>query len=104
MTELERGLRTFKSDLPAKCKKEGFPHILWILAPYHKNFENNDQRYKFNRAVEDACKFHCNASALELKKVWNSEDEGLFSTRRYTSDATNATGKQLTRQFAIVIQ
>ena len=85
MTEHERGISSFKESLPAKAKKEGYPHILWILAPKHNNFENNDERERFNRTVEDMAKYHCNISALELKKIWDPNDKSLFENGRFTS-------------------
>ena len=88
MTEHERNIASFKAGLPAKCKKEGYPHILWILAPMHVNYPNNADRYKFNKAVEDMAKVHTNISSLELKKVWNERDDGLYikEQQRYTTD------------------
>ena len=88
MTEHERGIASFKENLPAKARKEFYPHILWILAPDHNNFKNNQERFKFNKSVEDSCRFHCNINCLELKKVWNNRDDGLFSKefQRFTAD------------------
>ena len=86
MTEHERGISSFKENLPAKSKRDGYPHILWILAPNHTNFRNNVDRDRFNRCVEDQCKFHTNVSCLELKKVWDPQDENLFFNDRFTAD------------------
>ena len=88
MTEFERGVSSFKENLPAKSKREGYPHFLWILAPIHDKFSNNSERYKFNKAVEDMAKFHVNTSCLELKKIWSIHDEDLYAEEqdRYTID------------------
>ena len=42
--------------------------MLWIQAPLHDGFQNNDQGLKFNTAMEDVVKFHSNQSTLHLKK------------------------------------
>ena len=86
MIEHERGISSFKENLPAKAKREGYPHILWILPPSHDNFHNNAMRYKFNKCVEDMAKYHTNVSCLELKKVWNAKDDGLYvkDQKRFT--------------------
>ena len=88
MTEYERGVISFKENLPAKSKKDGYPHFLWIQAPLHDKFPNNNERVKFNHSLEEACKLHCNMSTLELKKVWNIHDENLYSElqNKITSD------------------
>ena len=87
MTEHERNIASFKENLTIKSRRDNYPHIVWILAPMHDNFSNNAERYKFNRAVEDMCQFHSNVSCLELKKVWNPKDDGLFCKEfnRYTA-------------------
>ena len=86
MTEHERGISSFKESLPAKSKKPEYPHILWILAPCHERFKDNDERLKFNMAVERMCLFHTNVSCLELKKVWDAKDLSLFDKGRFTAE------------------
>ena len=86
MNEYERNLASFKENLPLKSKREGYPHLLWILAPLHDKFYNNSQREKFNRCVEDMAKFHVNVICLELKKVWNSTDSALVDRGKITSE------------------
>ena len=85
MTEHERGISSFKESLTAKSRREEYPHIMWVLPPSHDKFKNNSERYKFGKAVEDACKFHTNISALELKKVWEPKDPSLIEKERFTS-------------------
>ena len=67
MTEYERGVSSYKEKLCFKCKKDNYPQFLWIQLPYHDNFDDNDERLKFNRSIEDMCKHHTNVSSLELK-------------------------------------
>ena len=88
MTEYERGVASFKENLPAKSSRDSYPNFLWIKPPYHDNFENNSERFKFNKALDDACKFHKNVHALELKKVWDSKNSKLYSTShtKFTSE------------------
>ena len=87
MTEFDRTISVFKELLPLKCLRTAYPHMLWIQAPLHDGFNNNSQRFKFNRALEDVVKFHENMSTLFLKKGWNAEDSLLYSSevQRFTS-------------------
>ena len=86
MTNFERYIATFKETLPAKCIKMDYPHMLWIQAPAHDSFHNNDLRYKFNMCLEDLVKSHTNTTTLALKKIWDSSDMNLFhaETHRFT--------------------
>ena len=90
MTQHERDIASFKENIPAKARKANYPHILWIMLPMHTNFLNNDERFKFNRSLEDISKFHSGVTCLELKKVWDPKDGGLYSKGRYTSDGFKA--------------
>ena len=78
MTEFDKSIAAYQECLPAKCLKHGYPNGLWIQAPLHKGFKNNNERQKFNRSLEDVSKFHVNSSTLQLKKVWDSDDDSLF--------------------------
>ena len=69
---------SYKENLPAKCIRSGYPHFLWIQASLHKHFPNNAECTKFNRSLEDVAKFHGSMDTLQLKKVWSSQDPGLF--------------------------
>ena len=44
MVEHERAVASFKEFLSAKCVRPDFPQILWIQAPLHDNFKNNNLR------------------------------------------------------------
>ena len=87
MLEHDKIIESFKEYLDDRSKKAEYPHFLWILAPLHQNFANNEERKKFNRCVERMTAFHGNTSALYLKKVWDSNDTNLFvkESRRFTS-------------------
>ena len=78
MSEHERAIAACKEYLPAKCLHANYPQILWIQAPNHDYFGNNQERDKFNRALEEVVKIHPNVTTLMLKKVWNPKDSNLF--------------------------
>ena len=88
MTEHERAIASYKEHIPIKSKREGYPQILWIMAPLHDNFKNNREREKFNKAIEQVSKFHSNVNFLELKKVWSRNDDSLYCKQfqRFTND------------------
>ena len=92
MTEYDRCVATFKENLPAKCiKYNGYPSFLWIQAPMHENFTNNENRHRFNKALEDVVKMHTNSHTLELKKVWDPKDKGLYlDSQRFSVDGYKA--------------
>ena len=78
MTEHECCISAYKEYLPAKCVKEDYRQILWIQAPYHDHFLNNDQRYRFNKSIEELVRFHGAVHMLMLKKVWNPKDMAFY--------------------------
>ena len=87
MTECERNVAVFKENLPVKSLKPAFPQFLWIQAPLHEHFDNNYQRLKFNRCLEDIAKLHSNCTSLMLKKALDPQDSSLFieSSQRFTA-------------------
>ena len=91
MTEHEHAIASFKEQLAAKSVRK-CPHVLWIQAPYHDHFVNNDARFKFNKSLTECAKLHLNVSTLELKKVWNEHDPNLFleECHRFTADGYSA--------------
>ena len=88
MTEYDRAIATYKEHLPTKCKRDGYPHMLWIQAPSHINYVNESDRYKFNKGLEEMVKYHSNAYTLPLKKGWCPNNEDLFSSslKKYTAE------------------
>ena len=79
MTEFERNVASFKEFLPAKCVHHNFPQFLWIQAPLHQNFRNNNLRHKFNKSLEEVCKLYANTISLMLKKVWDPQNLNLYN-------------------------
>ena len=88
MTDVTSVIQLQKEFLPKKSKKSEFPKVIWIEAPLHNNFSNNQDRIKFNKALNDIVLFHDDMFALKLKKIWNPHDASLYSAefRRYTAE------------------
>ena len=88
MTEYERGVSSFKEFLPAKCVNTDFPQFLWIAAPMHENFNNNNLCFKFNRCLEETCKLHPRTTSLTLKPIWDPKDTCLYlgNSQRFTAE------------------
>ena len=78
MTEHTHSILAHKDYLPSKARKSNFPQIVWIEAPEHKNFCNNDLRREFNACLNDIVHFHDNTLCLPLKKIWDSSNAHLF--------------------------
>ena len=91
MKEFQSMATTQKDFLPKKAKRADYPRFIWIEAPLHKNFDNNMERRKFNCALNDVVKFHEGHYALQLKKIWDSENSNLFfpEFRRYGVEGYN---------------
>ena len=92
MSEHEDIIKGYKAELPARALKANYPQLIWIEAPYHKNFKNNESREIFNKIVSKTthkCDF---TTTLQLKKIWNEENRGLYlrDEDRYTSDGYTA--------------
>ena len=92
MTEQECNIASYKEYLPAKCLCLDYPFILWIQAPCHDGFKNNQLRVRFNRSLEEISKLHTNVYSLVLKKVWDPQDMNLYSTdlSRFTNEGFRA--------------
>ena len=90
--EFDRVIAAHKEKLPAKVLKEKYPTIIGIEAPLHDNFVNNVIRMKFNKALEMVCQFHNDVYPLRLKKIWDGQDNSLFSHDevRYTFNGLRA--------------
>ena len=72
------------AQLPNKCIKPGFPHVVWFGLPLHDVFIDNDLRIKFNHGFEcEVLKFK-NMSLLLPKKGWNAKDKTVILNGNYT--------------------
>ena len=87
MKEQNKAIAIQNDYLPAKSKMKNQPQLLWIQAPHHGNFHNNDLREKWNAALTAIAPFHNNVHIMPFKKIWDPEDLTLYDkhARRYTS-------------------
>ena len=87
MKEHDKLILQQKDNLPLKSKKYNFPQIVWIEAPLHDGFFNNELRAEFNNCLKKVGALHNNVSVLELKKIWDQHDSSLYleEAQRYTS-------------------
>ena len=87
MKQIDTAIDIQKDYLPAKSKKFDYPHIVWIQPTVHKNFNNNELRIKFGKAMVSAGRVFDNMSVLQLKKIWDPEDSNLYvkEAARYTT-------------------
>ena len=92
MVGLHRLISAHKDVLPARCKKDKYPMILWTLAPVRINFPNlwNQHRRKFNQCIEKLVPLCNNMAILKLLKIWNYDDIMLFSDHRFTARGLSA--------------
>ena len=77
--EMDRVILTHIENLPTKCRK--VTQVLWIAAPLHVNFGNNDYRKKVNTALEDFVAPQKSMKLLKLTKGWDYHDLGLVTDR-----------------------
>ena len=62
----------------AKALKKDYLQILWVQLPQHDHFLDNNQKFKFDKSLEEVCRLHQNVSTLMLKKVWNPTTGSYF--------------------------
>ena len=88
MEQTCRLITSHASKLPAKSKQDWQPHIIWIVPPQHKYFNNNELCELFGQALEtEAAEFN-NICALCLKKIWDETHGNLYlrDQRCFTTD------------------
>ena len=61
--------------------KEDYPHFIWIEPPLNKSFSSSDnERWGiFAKELVNVTSLHKNTFALQLKKVWDSNDKSLYN-------------------------
>ena len=71
--------------LPIKCKKFE-PFFYWVAAPIHSFFtqESNQQRIKFNLALDSVVRTFPNMRIIRMKSFWDSKDSKLVINNRMT--------------------
>ena len=78
MTEMQKVIQSQKDYLPLKSKRDLLPFIIWIEAPTHRNFRNNNLRVKFNECIKNMSQLCSGVYTLALKKIWDSDDPAYF--------------------------
>ena len=89
VNEMKRLIEARKDQLGPKSKKFGYPHVLWIEPPLHKNFTKNDYRRKFNENLESILKLHTGVSYLKLKDRWDYKRDQLSVGNKITGEGLN---------------
>ena len=86
MQQYTRIIESYNEYIPSKAKR--IPFFIWIEAPLHVNFKNNEWRKCFNEALRSTSALHENNAVLELKKIWDPDNTSLYLLReaRFTSD------------------
>ena len=74
MQQINKAISSELEYLPTKAKLDGFPHTIFIEAPTHIKFRNNELREKFNTCMRNMAKLVENTSVLALKKIWDAND------------------------------
>ena len=64
----------YKKELPVRSKRFTYPKLLWISAPFHKNFEDNHLRKKANNALYHVTAPMSNMNTIKLKGDWDSNN------------------------------
>ena len=67
-----------KEKLPKRAMRDHFPHVIWIVPPFHSFFPDNPQRAKLGKALDNTVVLFKNMWSLKLKKIWDSQDSSLY--------------------------
>ena len=84
--EVHEAITDRKEELPKKAKKYLFPQVFWVALPQHKNFDNNQLRFKFNNCMESVVGQHKEMKMLKIKRRWNYEDNSVNNLGQITPD------------------
>ena len=89
MNEARKIIMTFKDLLPQKSKRFDWPHMLWIQPVKHTNFDrwDNNLRDKIISSLQTTVSLHSNTSSLELKQIWDEDNNSLYlkDRQRFTA-------------------
>ena len=78
--EFDRMIKERKAQLPKNALKKENPEIYWVAAPYNRNFQNGQNRNKFNMCLESIVKIYEYMRCIKLKKVWAPENGNLVNS------------------------
>ena len=76
----------YKCALPLKSVKPTHPKFLWIAAPYHDSFVNNDLRKKINTAMYNVTAPIQSMNTIKLKGKWDSQNFRLVCKNNLTGE------------------
>ena len=83
--DLQQMIQDYKEMLPLKAKKEGFPRILWVESPLHRNFEDNHLRIRYNSCLQNVLDSYPMVMPIKMKKEWNPASDEHFNHNRFSS-------------------
>ena len=84
--EIMKLLTSKKEKLPKRATRDQFPHVIWIVPPFHSFFTDNPQCAKLGKALDNTVVLFKNMWSLKLKKIWDSQDSTLYvkDSHRFT--------------------
>ena len=87
MIDHRKVIQTQKEYLHKRSKRDLYPQIIWIEAPFNDQFNNNELRKIYNDCLTNVSKFHEDVTVLALKKIWDPSNGNLFvgESDRYTA-------------------
>ena len=85
-SELHKITLAYKEKLPKKSKKSDYPMFLWVSAPLHKNFSDNNLHQKFNTCLDKVVDTFSNMKMIRMKKEWEFDDPSIFRLGKFSSE------------------
>ena len=85
--EIHRVILAYKDIMPNKARRYRYPAVIWVVPPTNVNFFNNDLRRDFGLALESAASKYSEFWALQLKKVWETDNPNYYDDngQRFTA-------------------
>ena len=92
MKQYTRIMLEYRNTLPLRSKQLTATQVVWIEAPYHVSFRNNELRKLFNQSLSDVARYHECMSVFQLKKIWDQEDSNFYmgDADRFTAEGLHA--------------
>ena len=84
ISEFNKIIDIHRDRLPERAKKADYPTFIWMGAPFHRNFKDNDEREKFNDNLREALMGHKNHIMLHPKQGWDPDDISLFKNGTFS--------------------
>ena len=88
INEFRKVIAAAKDVMPAKAKRFGWPHVVWIELVQHTAMHDLDTRKQINSYLNDLTAVQQHMSCLRLKQVWDDHDQNLYlhQSRQFTSE------------------